>query len=43
MTSIAHTASAPHLAQPRTHLRAYLAGAGVTTALTSGALVVFLS
>ena len=43
MTSIAHTASAPRLVQPRTHLRAYLAGTGATAALTSGALVVFLS
>ena len=43
MTSLAHTASTPRFRQPRGHLRAYLAGVGATTALTSGALVVFLS
>src|SRR2546423_8475107 len=39
MTSLAHT---PSSLRP-SHLRAYLFGAGATTALTAGALVVFLS
>ena len=42
MTSVAHTASTGP-AHPRTHLREYLAGAGATTALTSGALATFLA
>ena len=45
MTSLAHTASTPRLrfGRPSGHFRAYLASVGATTALTSGALVVFLS
>src|SRR6476619_4796531 len=43
MTALAHTASAPRLGHLRVHLRAYLAGVGATPALTSAALVAFLS
>jgi hypothetical protein len=39
MTTYSHTASTPRFG----HLRAYLVGIGATTALSAGALVVFLS
>src|SRR6266508_6478527 len=43
MTTLAHTAATPRLGHPRAHLRSYLAGVGATSALTSAALVAFLS
>src|SRR5688572_17686736 len=41
MTSLAHTTRRP--SHVRTHLSAYLAGVGATSALTAGAVVAFLS
>ena len=43
MTTYSHTASTRRFGHLRAHLRAYLVGIGATTALTTGALVVFLS
>ena len=43
MTTYTHTGQTPRFGHLRSHMRAYLFGAGATTALTAGALVVFLS
>ena len=43
MTTYTHIGTNPRLGHLRAHLRAYLVGFGATTALTAGALVVFLS
>ena len=41
MTTLAH--AIPRFSHVRAHLRAYLVGVGATSALTAGAVVVFLS
>src|SRR2546423_273991 len=43
MTTYTHTGQTPRFGHLRSHMRAYLFGAGATTALTAGALAVFLS
>ena len=43
MTAYTHIGTNPRLGHLRAHLRAYVVGFGATSALTAGALVVFLS